>query len=79
MTHKEQRKIFIIGAFAITTLILSCTALVYWLLQGKKVTPKEAVELYETIEEICLQNDLEPEFEVVKGHNGNLFFNITCK
>lgn len=41
--------------------------------------PDGAIELHNTIKTLCLDKDLEPVYEPVKGSNGNLFFNITCK
>lgn len=48
-------------------------------LSQKEEIPKEAIQLYETIEEICIENDLYPEFEAAEGANGNLVFNIVCR
>lgn len=41
--------------------------------------PQEAIELWQTIEKVCVKNDLVPEVETGEGYNGNLFFYITCK
>jgi len=70
--------------FIIGSIILLAITLVYLIfLINEAITvndvPKGAVQLHNTIKEICTKNNLDVYYTPVKGPNGNLFFNIECK
>ena len=67
-------KIFLLLFFSFWTILNIITGLINYASRP----PKEALQIWDTIEEICMKHELTPTIRAVQGENGNLFFHIDC-